>query len=283
MSYEDYLRTNGLIMSDEEAREYIRVLFEYYNLKKEKGTLYKQHDKTPLNIISLYTNYIKKRELHIIYGDYKSRFILNESRVEPGVTEEEKQGLGKIYDYIRDFPKEKEINIFIESFMIHNLLYSCCPFPEYGSTLRKEDVCLYDTPYDVVPGSDVMIEFNKYIQKKINLTENTNVFDYIMECIKLTVDLIKLQPFNDGNKRTFRALLNLLLTKVGIPPIYIKQEERDVYKKELLKAICKNDYEDLFQFYFYKIADSIVSLDIYSEDKSIIYIDPKKKIKKIES
>jgi len=85
------------------------------------------------------------------------------------------------------------------------------------------------------------------------------------------VDLIKLQPFLDGNKRTFRALLNLLLKKVGIPPIYIKQEEREVYKRELLKAIIEADYSGIIRFYYFKIADAIVSLDIYSDKDDLVY------------
>jgi prophage maintenance system killer protein len=138
---------------------------------------------------------------------------------------------------------------------------------------------LLDTPYDVTPGSEVMTEFNKYIQKKIVLDNDTKIFDYIMECIDVMVDLIKLQPFNDGNKRTCRAVLNLLLKQIGIPPIYIKQEEREVYKTELLNAICNHDYSGLYQFYFYKIADSIVSLDIKGEDNKMIYTNAKRKHK----
>lgn len=279
MSYEEYLGNNGIMLTDEEARDYIRILFEHYNQKKQSGYVYDKYDRIPLNIISLYINFIKRKELKVIYGDYKSKFVLNESLVEPGVTEEEREGLGKVYDYISEFPEGKTVNIFIETFKIHNLLYSCCPYPEFGASLRKDDVCLYDTPYDVIPGTEVMVEFNKYVTKNINFAEGTNIFDYAFDCIKMTVDLIKLQPYSDGNKRTFRAILNLLLKQAGIPPIYIKKEERDVYKEELLKAICENDYSGLQMFYLYKMADSIVSLDIYSQDNEKIYGDIKVKKK----
>jgi len=125
----------------------------------------------------------------------------------------------------------------------------------------------------------VVKEFNKYASKNMQFVLGDNIFDYILESIQLAVDLIKLQPFNDGNKRTFRAILNLLLKQAGIPPIYIRKEERNVYKDELLKAICEKDYEGINKFYLYKIADSIVSLDIYSHNDEKIYQDPKTKKK----
>ena len=196
-----------------------------------------------------------------------------------GRKKEGRKGLGAVYDYIKEFPEGKPVNILVETFKIHNLLYSFCPHPEVAGYLRQDNAYLYDTPYDVTPGSQVVAEFNKYAMKNIEFVQGDNIFDYILESIKLTVDLIKLQPFNDGNKRTFRAVLNLLLKQAGIPPIYIKKEERNVYKDELLKAICEKDYSGIQKFYLYKIADSIVSLDIYSEENIKIYGDNKSKKK----
>lgn len=275
MGYESFSNTNGVMLSDSAAREYVKLLFDYYNIKKKENKLYDAHDTTALNIISLYVNYIKKRDFNLIYQDYKNNFIVNESVVEPGVIAEERVGLGFVYDYIKSFNDSKGVNIFIESFKIHNLLYSACPYPEFGSKLRSDSAMLYDTPYEVVSSSVVIREFNKYVTKVVKYSPDIEIFNYIDSCIKLVVDLIKLQPFADGNKRTFRAVLNLLLKQAGIPPIYIKQEEREVYKKELLKAICNDDYEGMYRFYYYKIADSIVSLDIYGDDNDVIYIHSK--------
>lgn len=280
MGHEEYLTTHGINMSDDDATKIINSLFELYELKKQNGILYQLGDEIPFNIINLYINYINKREHEIIYNDYKYKFITNESLVEPGVTKEEKEGLKNVYDYISAYPKNTPTDIFIESFKIHSKLYEKCPFPEYGSKLRSDTALLYDTPYDVLPANKASIEFNKYIGKSLlyNPTKETidelktkpwtkykiyeNIFDYIQDCIITCVELIKLQPFDDGNKRTFRAVLNLLLKQADIPPIYIKKEERNIYKRDLLKAICDNNYEDIIQFYYYKIADSIVGLGI---------------------
>lgn len=280
MSYDNFMPSKGQTMEEKIAIEYIKLLFETYNYEKEKNVTNISDGSIPINIISLYDNYINKRNFKVIFQDYKEKFITNESIVEPGVTPEEKLGLGKIYDYISNFKIDKPVNVFIESMQIHNLLYSCCPFPEFGSRLRSDDVCLLDTPYDVPTGAEASKLFNSYIPMNIKYTDSNNIFEYIEKCIILTVDLIKLQPFNDGNKRTFRALLNLMFKQAGIPPIYIKDEERENYKKELLDAICNKNYNGIIRFYHYKIADSIVSLDIYSKDNDMIYTSPVKKVKK---
>lgn len=280
MSYEDYIHTYGINLSESEAKQIIKSLFELYELKKERKTLYHPGDEIPLNIINLYINFINKKNHKIIYDDYKYKYIYNESIVEPYITQEEIKGIENIYDYISTFEKDKIIDIFIESFKIHTKLYEKCPHPEYGMQLRNDSAILLDTPYEVLPGTKAMEEFNKYIGKTYlyqpsksllnSLNEKkwikpeiyNNIFDYIKDCVIECIDLIKLQPFDDGNKRTFRALLNLLFKQADIPPIYIKKEERDIYKRDLLKAICEEEYEDIIQFYYYKIADSIVGLGI---------------------
>ena len=63
-----------------------------------------------------------------------------------------------------------------------------------------------------------------------------------------------------------------MLKKANIYPVYIKQEERKIYKEELLKAICENDYSGIIRFYHFKIADSIIELDIFNENNEKMYI-----------
>ena len=98
--------------------------------------------------------------------------------------------------------------------------------------------------------------------KIFNRLSENDVLGYINDCIIQTVDLIRAQPFADGNKRTFRAILNLLLKKINISPIYIEKYERGVYKKVLIEAMKSGNYEAIINFYYYKICDSIMNLDV---------------------
>lgn len=48
--------------------------------------------------------------------------------------------------------------------------------------------------------------------------------------------LVGIHPFNDGNDRTARLLMNLLLIQGGYPPIAMRPEERADYIRTLQQA-----------------------------------------------
>lgn len=69
----------------------------------------------------------------------------------------------------------------------------------------------------------------------------------------------------------------MLLKKIQIPPIYIDESERYLYKEALIKALTTEEYDTLIRFYYYKICDSIVNLDI---ERSIIVQNNVKQFKR---
>lgn len=257
-----FAKPSSVDLSSDEAREIILMFQEGYKKRKIEHRLYNEEDYIPENIITMYIYFINHTEYPIVVQNYKKTFIENEAIVEPGVTPEERIGLGIVYDYISSYDfSRKEPNIFIDGLTLHCKLYSACPFPEFGGKLRQDPVRLFDSSYEVPDPVTASRQFQAMLNKQFDI-DMDNVLDYIDEVIKISIDLIKLQPFNDGNKRTFRALLNLLLGRIGIPPVYIRSDEREVYKEELLKAIEQNEYKGIIRFYYYKICDSIVELDL---------------------
>ena len=251
---------------EENIRDYISLLFDGYKLKKQENRLYKSYDDIPKIIIKKYLDLVEKPAFTDLINDYKDRYIFCESRVETNITKEEQLGLGNVYDFIQkfDFDKDK-FNVFVTTLIMHNRLYANCGDGTFGGKLRESTAVLRDLNVEVCSPEESKKIFNSYIPKNDFIFEKYNkgdIFGYIEDCIKLNVDLIKLQQFADGNKRTFRAMLNLLLKKLNIPPIYIEIEERDEYRKALIKAITQNDYDDIIQFYYYKICDAIITLDI---------------------
>ena len=257
-------------MTDKEARAFIQILFDAYKERKN----YKENKRFTILIIDAYIKYVKKPKFNIIYNQYKNEYIHNESRIENNTTPEEKAGLGVVYDFISDFDFEKDnYNIFVTSLMIHSKLYSKCPYSNFGGRLRDTNAYLEGTNIELLNPEETRKKFNSMIQKSDEIftpLHEGNIIKYINNCICETVDLIKLQPFCDGNKRTFRAILNLLLKKINIPPIYIEKHERPAYKKALLEAIENNNYEKIINFYHFKICDSIITLDI---NNSMIHDD----------
>lgn len=57
----------------------------------------------------------------------------------------------------------------------------------------------------------------------------------------------------------------------GIPPVYVTYKERDEYLDGMAKAIrdkdYKPDYSSIKKFYYYKICDSLVELDIIKDKR----------------
>jgi len=74
--------------------------------------------------------------------------------------------------------------------------------------------------------------------------------------------LVSIHPFTDGNGRTARLLMNLLLMQAGYPPAIIRKEDRSVYINSLEKGQTKNDLDDYYKIMFEAVDHS---LDIYLE------------------
>lgn len=72
--------------------------------------------------------------------------------------------------------------------------------------------------------------------------------------------LVTIHPFVDGNGRTARLLLNLLLMQQGYPPALVRKEERRVYLDTIGKAQLEGNTDDYYQL-IYKAVHR--SLDIY--------------------
>ena len=261
MHNELFIRPNDLALTSEQASEAIMILQEGYKKENIRELIYNKSNFIPENIIVLYLYYLEQNNYESIVNSYKLQYIDGEALVEAGVTLEERLGLGQIYDYISKYDFTNMPNIFIEGLKIHLMLYSACPYAEFGGKLRTEPVMLNGSPHEVIVAAEARSIFQSYLTKKYEI-DDKNILSYIDEVIKDTVYLIKIQPFMDGNKRTFRSLLNLMFGKIGIPPIFIEIEERDLYHDLLFKAIEEDDYEGIIRFYYYKICDAIVNLDL---------------------
>ena len=139
----------------------------------------------------------------------------------------------------------------------------------FGGQLRSDDndVRLKDVDIKIPSSIEAKKYFNSFasVEKVVeyqNSLVGANICNYIDYCVNTVAKLIKMQPFSDGNKRTFRGLLNLMFKNKNIPPVYITSHERKEYKEALIKAIVDEDYKDLDYFYYYKICDSIYELDV---------------------
>lgn len=256
-------------MEDHAIRDFITLVFEGYLKRKEEHRLYQKDSTIPQQIITLYYKSIKNPQFKTIYNNFKRNYLYNESRIDESISESERLGLAKVYDYIMDYDFTKQkFDIFVEALKIHQLLYSECVGSEFGGKLRTSSAVLLNSQVEVPEPEEARRYFQTYIGKsipKVDLEDPISIMDYINSCVYVTTELIKAQPFADGNKRTFRSLLNLMLKQYNFPPVYVKTKERSEYKDALMDALLYKSYANLNQFYYYKICDSIYDLDILPE------------------
>lgn len=166
---------------------------------------------------------------------------------------------------------EKDLSKFKKARELEKELSAFTYKSRIGGKLRSDNyndnVDMFDIDIDV-PSARESLEFmNSYISKEKKqefdkVLSDGNIINYIAYCVKEVTDLIYYQPFIDGNKRTFRALLNLMFKVRGLPPVYVKSHEKDEYKNALFLAMKDKDYSEIIGFYLFKICDSIYELDV---------------------
>ena len=114
---------------------------------------------------------------------------------------------------------------------------------ENAGRYRKENVTIKGAvhiPPDYLKVPELM--------EKLILTYNTwNEYHPIIQAALLHGELVKIHPFADGNGRTSRLLMNLVLMNSGYNPVIIKKEDRLKYYEALDKAHMTNDYTDFIK------------------------------------
>lgn len=261
--------------TNEEAREYIEKIFKGYSKRKKSGKLYSKDDLIPQIIIGSYYTYVDRLDIDEVFSNFKRKYIYNENQLEAVHELTERKGLSKVYDYLQDYMNYNNVNVY-QMIIIHQILYSLATYPDFGGSFRMMDVYLPGSGINLSSYENIPREIQTLFLESVELAKRgqnitkfptpENILNYIDDCIKLKCALIKIHPFMDGNGRSARALLNLYFKLANIPPVYVKKSERLEYQEAMNRAICDKEYNPDFssinRFYYYKLCDSIVELDI---------------------
>ncbi|XP_055924686.1 protein adenylyltransferase Fic-like [Argiope bruennichi] len=104
--------------------------------------------------------------------------------------------------------------------------------PLSAGTFRRNQVFVGD--YVPPPASEVrylMERFVEWLQ-----SDNMKLFHPVKRAAVAHYRLAHIHPFVDGNGRTARLLMNLILMKAGYPPVIIRKQDRSMYYNTLQMA-----------------------------------------------
>ena len=271
----------GIIMSnmidDKELLMVIKEMFLGYNERKKTSSLYNYDRNLPKLLIKLYYELDESnRSLDELTDNFIHHYINSECVLENTHEPFEKDGLKAMYEYIHSEEINQNFSIFT-LLDLHSKLYSAAPFPDAGGHFRNDNVYLPTTGINLADWRDIwrLIKETDYdVQDIMVLSQRVKndislIFEYIEKCVALKCKLIKIHPFWDGNGRTVRGFINRLFLNVGLPSIYVSENEDQQYRDAMQKAIGEeSDLHSIIQFYYYKICDSIFELDIYPKINS---------------
>lgn len=266
-----------------DMRVVIQEMFLGYKQRKQRRQLYSEDNKVPTTLIRMYYSLNPDRTLfESLKKEFVSRYIKEESKLEGVHEPDEVKGLRVMYEYIHSDEIDYMFNVYTLK-ELHEKLYSTTSHPEFGGEFRRFDVYLPTTGTELTEWSMIRYELNridKDIQDLVELApfirdsgDSNWLLEYLDASVVIGCRLIKVHPFADGNGRTIRGFVNKLLEDAGLPPVYIKAQERTEYHKAMNKANNEGDYTDIKNFYRYKVCDSIVELDINGRLKSESYAD----------
>mgnify|MGYP002597370900 CR=1 FL=1 len=268
----------------------IQESFLGYKYRKKVNKLYEEKAETPTKLIKMYYSLAPgKVEFDKMKKAFITKYINNESELEGTHNSIEIKGLKAMYEYIHS----DDVNYLFDVYTLKDLnakLFSFTEYPEYAGDFRRFDVYLPGTGTELSEWSMIRpelkkidIEIQKLLEdaKELNTNFSTDkLLEYLDNCVVIGCKLIKVHPFDDGNGRTIRGFINKLFEDVGLPPIYIKANERTEYHLAMNKANNEGNYDYIKGFYRYKVCDSIIELDINNRIKK--QDNEKKKIKELK-
>lgn len=173
-------------------------------------------------------------------------------------------GLSLAYDYV--FEEFKNLITIYDAKYINEKLYSTAPHPECGGLFRQSNTFVTGAKFEAVDCALIPEKWralDKEIEKLLNDSDKLSISQYIKRAIQIHYRLTVIHPFNDGNGRTSRAFLNMLLLKKNIYPVFFIGKQKDTYKEALMKMDTSGEIDLLYECFIKSMLQSTVILSDY--------------------
>jgi Fic family protein len=185
----------------------------------------------------------------------------------------EAKNLARVFEYISKKIKTLEVDKDLILFL-HQMLISAIDDGIAGRFRKEGEYVRVGTHIAPAP-EQVEVILKNIIQEYLE----DNQKDSLDKIVKFHLDFETLHPFNDGNGRIGRVLINLQLMQDGFPPIIIRDKEKADYyvafktyrgkkdTKEMTDVFALALLESLHKRIAYLKGQKIVKLTEYAEDQ----------------
>lgn len=173
-----------------------------------------------------------------------------------------------MYQIIFEAPVKETISVY-DMMGLNGKLYSCYPHPEFGGSIRKNNTLVLGSKFETTDYRDIVKELAKIeddIKDYYSRRKEMPISEYIKHIAQTHHKITVVHPFSDGNGRTSRAFMNLQLVRAGLPPIYIKVEDKDEYMSALSRADSLKNYDELYEVIFRVMLKSHIALTAAIEE-----------------
>jgi Fic family protein len=168
-----------------------------------------------------------------------------------------------MYQDIFAVPIKESISIY-DIVPLNKKLFSYYPHPEFGGSTRQNNALVLGAKFETVDYHDIINELFKMDKDIKDLYEKRSevpISEFIKHVARIHHRITVIHPFPEGNGRTSRAFMNVQFVRAGLPPIYIKVEDKHAYIDALSLIDKESIYDELYEIIFKMIIKSHVALN----------------------
>ena len=144
------------------------------------------------------------------------------------------------------------------------MLFQYAPYPEAGGQTRNSNNFVTEAQFETVDYHDItneLLKLDNKLKDLLNKKDKMSISDYIDEVVKIHYRITVIHPFNDGNGRVSRVMLNWLFKIIGLPPVYLKYDNKVAYYEALKEVDLNKDYSYLYEVFYREIIRSMIQLN----------------------
>ncbi|MBU2616150.1 MAG: Fic family protein [Nanoarchaeota archaeon] len=168
-----------------------------------------------------------------------------ENKKKPSDEDElETQDVAKAVKFIRNTKEELSLDLLLK---LHKICFD--KTKHFAGKFRNVNVVVRNSLGEIIHAGVPKEELKNYLDDFIEwYHENKNKFKPLVLATILHNQFEHIHPFQDGNGRVGRLLLNLILLKNNYPPINIKLEDRKEYYQTLQEYSKKDNLKPTLNF-----------------------------------